>query len=342
VSRFRRSFFPLAAIVAAALAVGGCGDDDDEGEAARDGQGAKYSSALVLSVGKSKANPYGFSNTEAYLEAAKILGEPGKVVELVPAAQWARTFTNYGRQGVDVVFAGGSEFQQAVTQVAPKYPNTTYICVTCAPSDDQPDNMVVLRPNFSQTTYLGGVAAGLATKSNKVGNISGLKLPDVVEGAFGFRAGVLEVNPNASVKIVYVGTFQDPSKARAAAEAMLGQGIDVIRHETNAAGAGLFDAVKGTDAWAVGSFRDEKPAAPDNVLTSTGPNWKKGYTLVAQRFVDKQLTEPAVRLDFTDDGIFTAPINPKAPDAAEIQQKVDEYREKIINGEIDVPDEVIK
>jgi basic membrane protein A and related proteins len=337
----RSLLVPLAVIAAAGVVAVGAGWS---GVSAKAGgtRAQALSSALVLSVGKSPANPFGYSNYLAYKAAAKMLGSSEKSVELLPAGQYVSTFTNFARQGIKVIYAGGSEFQQTLYRVAPKFPNTTFVCVTCVPSKGQPKNLVNVRHNHSQTTYLAGVAAGLATKTNKVGDLSGFEYPDVAEAAYGFRAGVLAVNPKATVKIVYVGTWQDPSKTRAAAQAMLGQGIDVIRHETNAAGAGLFDAVKGTKAWAVGSYLDQRPLAPNNTLISSGANFTGAYLLVAKKLVVHQLTEPTYLLDFSNNGIFMTPVNPKVPGAAAIQRKVNAYRQKIISGQVSVPDKIMK
>src|SRR5439155_1379032 len=182
--RSRRSLLVSLAVVAAAgvVAVGAswAGNSTKAGRT----HAQALSSALVLSVGKSPANPFGYSNLLAYQAAAKVLGGSTKTVELLPTGQFESTFTNFAREGI---------------------------------------------------------------------------------------------------KIIYAGTWQDPSKVRAAAQALLGQGFDVIRHETNAAGAGLFDAVKGTHAWAVGSYLDQRPLAPNNTLISSGANFTAAYTLVAKK-----------------------------------------------------------
>jgi basic membrane protein A and related proteins len=340
--RSHRSFLVSLGVAAAAgiVAVGAGWGGNSKKAAGMHAQAV--SSAFVLSVGKSPANPFGYANLLAYQAAAKMLGGSQKTVELLPTGQFESTFTNFARQGINVIFAGGSEFQQVLYRVAPKFPKTIFVCVTCVPSKGQPKNLVNVRHNHSQTTYLAGVAAGIATKSNKVGDISGFEYPDVAEAAYGFRAGVLAVNPKATVKIVYAGTWQDPSKVRAAAQAMLGQGFDVIRHETNAAGAGLFDAVRSTKAWAVGSYLDQRPLAPNNTLISSGANFGTAYTLVAKKVMANQLTKPTYLLDFSNGGIFMTPVNPKVSGAAAIQRKVNAYKQKIISGKLIVPDKILK
>lgn len=339
----------VGVIMAGSLALAGCGSSSKAPQTSSKPSkttpastgtsgGVNKTTVLLLSVGQSSANPYGYSNLLGFKAAAQALGTEARSVELVPESQYASTLTSYAQKETGLIFAGGEEFEEAVYQVAPKYPESTFVCVTCTAAEGQPENVVNLRPNETQVNYLGGVAAGLATKSNKVGDVMGFSYPDLVESADGFEAGVKAVNPKAEVTNVVVGTFQDPSKVRAAAQALMGKGVDVIRHETNAAGAGLFDAVKGTKVWAVGSYLDQSSLAPNNVLTSTAPNLKAAYTEIAKDYEAGKFTKSTYELEFGNEGIVVTPINKKAPDAAHIQEVVNEDEEKIISGALKLPD----
>src|SRR5439155_2091816 len=145
--RSRRSLLVSLAVVAAAgvVAVGAswAGNSTKAGRT----HAQALSSALVLSVGKSPANPFGYSNLLAYQAAAKVLGGSTKTVELLPTGQFESTFTNFAREGIKVIYAGGSEFQQVLYRVAPKFPKTVFICVTCVPSKGQPKNLINVRHN---------------------------------------------------------------------------------------------------------------------------------------------------------------------------------------------------
>jgi basic membrane lipoprotein Med (substrate-binding protein (PBP1-ABC) superfamily) len=323
----------LAAAAMALAAVGaGCGgDDDDDG-----GGGGELTAALALS-GTSEDRSYALSNVNAIEAVEEELGADVSVTELIPPAQFARALSGFGREGVDVVFAGGTEFQEPTSQVAGDFPDTTYVCVTCTETGTEPENVVNLDIAFNEAGYLAGVAAGAATKTNKVGNISGFDFPDVVEGAEGFRAGAEAENPQVEVDNQYIATFSEPSKARAAADTMLGQDVDVIRHEAAGAGAGVFDAVDGTDAWVIGTFVDQRELSPTNTLTSAVVDFAKGYVEIAELYQDDELTERTYLYDVKNGGVSLTPINEELENASDVQARVDEVRQQIVDGEIDIP-----
>jgi basic membrane lipoprotein Med (substrate-binding protein (PBP1-ABC) superfamily) len=295
-----------------------------------------FTTALALS-GTTKDRSYALSVVNGFKAVEQKFGVTGKTQELIPPAKFAAALTGFAREKTTLIWGGGTEFQQAIARVAPQFPASTFVCVTCAPTGKEPKNVVNLRPNFREAGYVAGVAAGLATKSNKVGNISGFDFPDVKAGALGFADGAKSVNPNVQVDNVYIGTFSEPSKARAAAEAMLGRGVDVIRHEAAGAGAGVFDAVSSGKGFVVGTFADQKEISPDHTLTSAVINFPVSFVDIATKYADNALTATTYDYDLANKGVVLTAINTAAPGAPGIQSKIDGVVAKITSGEIKIP-----
>ena len=76
--------------------------------------------------------------------------------------------------------------------------------------------------------YLCGMVAGAMTKTGKLGFVAAHPIGIVNWAVNGYLLGARQTNPNATVNVVYVGTWNDPVKERAAALALIEQGIDVL------------------------------------------------------------------------------------------------------------------
>ena len=97
---------------------------------------------------------------------------------------------------------------------------------------------------FAEPSYLAGMIAGTMTRSNRVGVIGGTELPPVRESFRAFSDGVHRVNPAAKVITGYIGNWDDVSAGKEQALAQLASGVDVIFQNADAAGLGIFQAVR--------------------------------------------------------------------------------------------------
>ena len=122
-------------------------------------------------------------------------------------------------QGMDLVIAVGINQASALKSVAPNYPDTKFAIV-----DGSVDLPNVRSLNFKEEegSYLVGYAAGLATKTGKVGFVGGMELPLIEKFYYGFKAGVMAANPNAEVLAPkYTGSWDNVDTAKRMAEVPL-------------------------------------------------------------------------------------------------------------------------
>src|SRR5262249_46463209 len=135
-------------------------------------------------------------------------------------------------------------------------------------SDDKPfPNVLNLTFAAEQSSYLVGVAAACATKSNKIGFIGGVDIPLIQTFQAGFVAGVKSIKPDATIDVKYISEppdftgFNDAAKGKSIAAAMYSSGIDVVYHAAGGSGKGLFEAAveagKPGDVWAIGVDSDQ-------------------------------------------------------------------------------------
>ena len=185
------------------------------------------------------------------------------------------------RGGFNPIIAVGFLYAGPIKKVASDYPNVQFAII----DDSSVDLLNVAGLVFAeeQGSYLAGVAAALATKSNKVGYIGGVRIPLLQKFEAGFVAGVKATKRSVTVDVKYVteppdfGGFNDPAKAKVIAKGMIDNGADVIYSAAGGSGAGNFaaatDAAKaGKKVWTIGvdsdQFLSASAAEKRNMLTS--------------------------------------------------------------------------
>ena len=79
-----------------------------------------------------------------------------------------------------------------------------------------------------EPVYLAGIAAGKATKTNKLGYVYAFPIPQTIANINAFELGAQSVNPTAQTYVVNTSNWCDPAKQAEAAKSLLAQGVDVI------------------------------------------------------------------------------------------------------------------
>lgn len=137
----------------------------------------------------------------------------------------ARFIERFAREGADVVFTTSFGFMDPTVEVAKKFPEKVFIHVSGFKRDKNVGNVMA---DFYQLYYLNGLMAGALTKSNKLGYVAAHPIPEVVRHINAFALGAKEANPKATVEVVWLFSWYDPTKARAATESLIAKGVDVL------------------------------------------------------------------------------------------------------------------
>ena len=81
---------------------------------------------------------------------------------------------------------------------------------------------------LNQAHYVDGVAAGLSTKSNKLGFVAAKPIASVLSNINSFMLGAKSTNPNATVQVIFTGDWSLPVREAEATNALVDAGNDVI------------------------------------------------------------------------------------------------------------------
>jgi len=251
-------------------------------------------------------------------------------------AEFEENFRQYGNQGYDLVFGHGFEFQDAARTVAPSYPRTQYVVTSGNTSGANVSGMVF---GFAEPSYLAGMIAGVMTRSNRIGVIGGTELPPVRESFRAFAAGVRSVNPSARVVTGYIGNWDDVSAGKEQALAQLASGVDVIFQNADAAGLGIFQAVREANhAYVFGTNSNQNDLAPDVTLGSVAIDLPHAFLTVARQIHDHNFTPGIITLGMRQqvvDLVLNARLTSRIPSAT--RRAVDSTRALMLQGRFSVP-----
>ena len=125
-----------------------------------------------------------------------------------------------------------------------------------------------------EPVYLAGIAAGKATKSNKLGYVYAFPIPQTIANINAFELGAKSVNPDAETFMVNTSNWCDPAKQAEAAESLLDQGVDVITQHQDCT-ATVIKAAEEAGAMTVGYHADASSAGARRA-GSTGSEWDWG------------------------------------------------------------------
>lgn len=247
------------------------------------------------------------------LAAVKAFGDQLKTsyVENVSEGADATRVIHQLAQSNDLIFTTSFGFMNPTIEVAALFPKVKFDHAT---GYKMAPNVGIYSSRFYQGTYLSGVVAGYMTKSAIIGYVVAYPIPEVIRDVSAFTLGARSVNPKVRVKIVWTSSWYDPSKEREAAEALIGQGADVVTHDTDS--TAVVEAAGAKGVWGIGYDSDMARFAPKSTLTSTIMVWDHYYVDTVKAAIDGTWKPTNVWYGFEHDYVRMAPLNPAVPPAA--------------------------
>jgi len=264
------------------------------------------------------------------------LGAKISHIETKTPAEFEENFRQYGNQGYDLVFGHGFEFQDAARAVGPSYPRTQYVVTSGNTAGGNVSGMVF---GFAEPSYLAGMIAGAMTRSNRIGLIGGTELPPVRESFRAFTDGVHHVNPGARVVTGYIGNWDDVSAGKEQALAQLASGVDVIFQNADAAGLGIFQAVREANhAYIFGTNSNQNDIAPDVTIGSVAIDLPHAFLTIAREVRDHKFAPGILTLGMREQ-VVDLILNPRLVSRipAATRHAVDSTRALILQGNFTIP-----
>ncbi|WP_041775855.1 BMP family lipoprotein [Blastococcus saxobsidens] len=340
----------VALLLAGSLALAACASDE-EPEAGGDTGGGAAAENLEVGLaydvggrGDQSFNDSAYAGVEAAVEA---LG--GEVQEFSPnedGSDRVEGLANLAQEGFDPVIAVGFAYGESIAEVAEEFPDTTFAIVDSSVAELGVENVTGLLFAEEQGSFLAGAAAALKSETDHIGFVGGVEMPLIQKFEAGYVAGAKAVNPDIQVDVEYISPagdfsgFGDPARGQILARSMYDAGADIVYHAAGGSGTGVFQAAAETGNRAIGVDSDQYQTVDDPELQAViMTSMLKRVDNAVEGFItdySEGNVQGGVDItnDLASDGVGLATSGGQIDD---IQAQIEEYRQQIIDGEIEVP-----
>ena len=228
------------------------------------------------------------------------------VENVAEGADAERVIRDLARQGHQLIFTPSFGYMEPTLKVAKEFPNVKFESITgykTAP------NVAVANARYYEGRYLAGIAAGRMATS--AGYVAGFPIPEVIQGINAFTLGMRSVNPQATVKVVWLGAWFDPPREREAAMTLFNHGVDVIAFHTGS--TAVMSAAQERGKLAIAYHSDMRKFAPDAQLLAVTHQWGGYYTQRARAVLDGSWKSGALWGGVKEGMIRVDSFGPKVP-----------------------------
>ncbi|MEI3207470.1 MAG: BMP family ABC transporter substrate-binding protein [Lachnospiraceae bacterium] len=152
---------------------------------------------------------------------------------------------------------------------------------------------------------------------------------------YGYCAGVLDANPDATILQYNANTFGDASGGKTAVNTMVTKGADVVFHAAGGTGIGVIDGCKENKIWAIGVDSDQSPLAPETILTSALKRVDNACYDATKKTILGTLEGGVETYDLAAGGVDIAPTTDNL--SKDVLEKIEDAKKDIIAGDLVVP-----
>ena len=252
-------------------------------------------------------------------------------VENIPeSADSERVFRDLANKGNKVVIGSSFGYQDFLLKVARDFPDVIFLN---ASGYKHAKNFGTYDVRMYQGAYLAGVIAGATTKSNILGYVASVPIPEVVRNVDAYTLGARSVNPKVHTKVIWINSWFDPGKEKQAAETLIGQGADVLIQNTDSSATLQTAAEKHVHAF--GWDSDMKQFGPSAHLGSVVGHWGKYYTAAVGEVLANKWTPAPQWLGMQQGAVALDDVNAAAIPAATMKE-VNEKQAALASGKWDV------
>lgn len=341
----RMILFSLLAMVAFVLAA--CGGGGGAPGGGTSGSQPTYKVAMIIAQGGLGDQSYNDLANEGLQRAAKDFGNVEvQTIESPDVVNQGEALLRQAAQsGYDLVLTLEYSHFDVLPRVAKDFPDTVFGIVN---AEVEGPNITSILFEEQQGSFLAGALAALVTKDTSIagvngekiiGFIGGTKSPGIDKFLVGYEEGARFIDPEVKVVATYANNFGDPGLGKELALAQIEQGADIVYHVAGGTGAGVIEAAKEKGVFAIGVDSDQDGLAPGHVLTSMVKRVDVAVYDVVKRLSEGSLKAGTLRYGLDVGGVGLSEMKyTRAKIPADYIAKVEDLKQKVISGEIQVTD----
>jgi basic membrane protein A len=329
----KRRWLQLAALTAVSAAVlVGCGKKDEAVKSAEAPASAAKPEPLKIAfayVGPVGDGGWTFAHDNARKALEKEFGDKIQTsfVESVPeSADAERVIRDMVGQGNKLIFGTTFGYMEPMLKVAADTPDVKFEHAT---GYKQAPNMRTYDSRTYEGAYMAGVIAGKMTKSNTLGVVASIPIPEVIRNINSFTLGAQSSNPKVKTKVVWVNEWFNPPKETEAATSLINGGADILFQNTDSPAVLKTAEEKGKRAF--GWDSDMTAYGPKAHLASAVINWGPYYIKATREALEGKWTGGGHTWSGVKDGaIDIVSIADDVP--AETKAKIDDIKKGLTDG----------
>jgi basic membrane protein A len=339
-----------ALLLAGSMAMAACASDESgSGSGSGDSGGGSDELRIGLAFDTGGRGDRSFNDAAvAGLEAA-VEEHGGDFQDLSPnadASNRADLLTQLADEGYNPIIAVGFAYGEVIGDIVQQYPDTTFAIIDSSAEEVGADNLTGLVFAEEQGSFLAGVAAALKSETGHIGFVGGVESPLIQKFEAGYAAGAQAVDPAITIDRQYISPagdftgFSDPARGKLVAQGMYEAGADIVYHAAGGSGQGVFEAAADSGNRAIGVDSDQYQTVNDPrlqavIMTSMLKRVDTAVSSFVDSYVDGSVEGGTdIRYDLEADGVGLSTSGGQIDD---IQDQLDEYRQQIVDGEIEVP-----
>ena len=309
-------------------------EEATEAETEEDIDGTGFKIGMVTDVGGVNDGSFNQSAWEGLQRAGEAFGCEVKYIESKGDADYVPNIESFLDEDYDLIVCVGYMMADAVRDAAELYPDQKFAIIDDASNADL-DNVTCMMFEQEQASYLVGLAAGYTTESNIVGFVTGAANETMNSFGYGYCAGVLDANPDATILQYNANNFGDASGGKTAVNTMVTKGADVVFHAAGGTGIGVIDGCKENKIWAIGVDSDQSPLAPETILTSALKRVDNACYDATKKTILGTLEGGVETYDLAAGGVDIAPTTDNL--SKDVLEKIEDAKKDIIAGDLVVP-----
>lgn len=335
----KRSLFKVAAMSALAAAVLiGCGKKEEEVAApapapAPAAPAAAPAAPEPLKIAFAYVGPVGdggwtfaHDNGRKALEAEFGNKVVTSFVESVPeSADAERVIRDMASNGNKLIFGTTFGYMEPMLKVAADFKDVKFEHAT---GYKTAENLRTYDSRTYEGAYMAGVIAGSMTKTNTLGVVASIPIPEVIRNINSFTLGAQSVNPKIKTKVVWVNGWFDPPKETEAATSLLNGGADVLFQNTDS--SAVLQTAEKAGKRAFGWDSDMTAYGPKAHLGSAVINWGPYYIKATKDALEGTWSTGGVWWGHKEGAIDMVSIADDVP--AETKAKIDTIKAGLKDG----------
>jgi basic membrane protein A len=205
-------------------------------------------------------------------------------VEKVPeSADAERVLRDMVSQGNKLIFGTTFGYMEPMLKVAKDNPGVKFEHAT---GYKNADNLRAYDSRTYEGAYMAGVIAGKMTKTNTLGVVGSIPIPEVVRNINSFTLGAQSVNPKIKTRVVWVGDWFNPPKETEAATSLINGGADVLMQNTDS--SAVLQTAEKLGKRAFGWDSDMSSYGPKAHLGSAIINWGPYYVSAVREVLENK------------------------------------------------------